>query len=73
MGEFSIDDNGKRENLNKFKHGVRKEQVDKKFHNLFDAYDANRDGTLESEELSGIFKQFKLFAGEDKVLDANEN
>ena len=73
FNDFWINNNGKKEHLNKFKHGVRKEQVDEKFHNLFDAYDANGDGTLESEELSGIFKQFKLFAGEDKVLDAKEN
>ena len=28
--------NGKKEQLNDAKHGVRKEQVDKKYHNLFD-------------------------------------
>ena len=65
--------NGKKEQLSETKHGVRKEQVDKKFHNLFDAYDANQDGTLEDEELSGIFKGLTKFAGADKTLDASEN
>ena len=51
FSDFWINNNGKKEHLNNAKHGVRKEQVDEKFHNLFDAYDANGDGTLESEEL----------------------
>ena len=41
--------NGKKEQLNDTKQGVRKNQLDKKFHNLFDAYDVNRDGALEAE------------------------
>ena len=51
--------NGKKEQLNNTKHGVRKEQVDKKFQNLFDAYDANSDGTLEDTELQQIFGHLK--------------
>ena len=73
FNDFWINNNGKKEHLNNAKHGVRKEQVDEKFHNLFDAYDANGDGTLESEELSGIFKGLTKFAGADKTLDAAEN
>ena len=73
FNDFWISNNGKKEHLNNAKHGVRKEQVDKKFHNLFDAYDANGDGTLETEELSGIFKSLTKFAGADKTLDATEN
>lgn len=70
---FWINNNGKKEVLNNAKHGVRKEQVDQKFHNLFDAYDVNGNGTLENEELGGIFKGLTKFAGADKTLDATEN
>ena len=73
FNDFWINNNGKKEHLNNAKHGVRKEQVEKKFHNLFDAYDANGDGTLETEELGGVFKGLTKFAGADKTLDANEN
>ena len=55
------------------KNGVRKEQVNKKFHNLFDAYDANKDGTLETNELNEIFNGLSSFAGNDKVLDTAEH
>ncbi len=41
--------------------------------NLFDAYDTNKDGTLETEELDGIFKGLQRFAGSDRVFDTNEN
>ena len=64
--------NGKKEQLNDTKHGVRKEQVDKKFHNLFDAYDTNNNGTLEENEVQTIFGHLKNFAG-DNVLDSSEN
>ena len=73
FNDFWINNNGKKEHLNSAKHGVRKEQVDKKFHNLFDAYDANGDGTLENEELGGVFKGLTKFAGVDKTLDSAEN
>lgn len=73
FNDFWINNNGKKEQLNNTKHGVRKEQVDKKFHNLFDAYDVNGDGTLENEELEGIFTGLTKFSGGDKVLDASEN
>ena len=45
FNDFWINNNGKKEHLNNAKHGVRKEQVDKKFHNLFDAYDHVYQGT----------------------------
>ena len=73
FNDFWINNNGKKEHLNNAKHGVRKEQVDKKFHNLFDAYDANGDGTLETEEFEGVFVGLNRFAGSDKTLDAVEN
>ena len=71
--DFYIDDNGKKKQLNKFQHGVRREQVDEKYRNLFDAYDINNDGTLEQGELKEITKSFSLFAGSDNTLDRAEN
>lgn len=73
FNDFWINSNGKREQLNDTKHGVRKEQVDKKHHNLFDAYDANHDGTLEDGELNMLFTGLSKFSGADKTLDAVEN
>ena len=73
FSDFWINNNGKKEHINNAKNGVRKEQVDKKFHNLFDAYDTNGDGTLETEELGGVFKGLTKFAGADKTLDSAEN
>ena len=73
FGDFQLNNNGKKEVLQNTKNGVRKEQVDKKFHNLFDAYDANKDGTLETNELNEIFNGLSSFAGDDKVLDTAEN
>lgn len=64
---------GKKEQVGGIKQGVRKEQVDKKYHNLFDAYDVNKDGTLEENELDLVTKGLSSFAGADKTLDANEN
>lgn len=73
FNDFLINNNGKKEQLNNTKHSVRKEQVDKKFHNLFDAYDTNKDGTLDDGELQGIFTGLAKFAVKDKTLDASEN
>lgn len=73
FNDFWINNNGKKEQLNNAKHGVRKEQMDKKFYNLFDAYDANGDGTLETEELEGLFTGLTKFSGGDKTLDMTEN
>lgn len=73
FNDFWINNNGKKEHLNNAKHGVRKDQMDKKFHNLFDAYDANGDETLETKELDGVFKGLTKFAGADKTLDSTEN
>ena len=73
FGDFQLDNNGKKEVLQNAKNGVRKEQVDKKFYNLFDAYDANNDGCLEKAELDTIFSHLAGFAGDDKILDSAEN
>ena len=73
IGDFFVKIKGKNEQLNNVKHGVRKDQVDKKYHNLFDAYDTNQDGTLEANELEGIFKGLQNFAGSDRVLNSSEN
>ena len=69
LGDFWLQfNNGKKHQLNDAQHGVRKEQVDFKFHNLFDLYDENKDGTLEAGELEGIFKGLSKYAGADKIL-----
>lgn len=73
FGDFHLNNNGKRDPLQEAKNGVRREQVDKKYHNLFDAYDINKDGTLESNELAEITSGLSNFAGSDKVLDSSEN
>lgn len=73
FSDFQLNNNGKKETLQNAKNGIRKEQVDKKFHNLFDAYDVNGDGTLESNELNEVFKGLNSFAGVDKTLDSTEN
>ena len=73
FGDFQLNNNGKKEVLQNAKNGVRKEQVDKKFHNLFDAYDKNMDGTLETNEFNEIFNGLNSFACNDKVLDTAEN
>lgn len=73
LSDFKLNNNGKNEQLQNAKNGVRKEQVDKKFHNLFDAYDTNKDGTLETSELNEINKNLNTFAGVDKILDNEEN
>ena len=74
FGDYNIQhSDGRKEKLGDIKHGVRKEQLDSKYQALFDAYDTNKDGTLEAEELDNIFKGLQNFAGSDRVLDANEN
>ena len=65
--------NGKKEKLNDARNGVRREQVDEKYHNLFDAYDLNQNNTLETHELEKIFTTLSSFAGSDGVLNSVEN
>ncbi|MBO5446150.1 LysM peptidoglycan-binding domain-containing protein [bacterium] len=55
------------------KSGVRRKDVSKDYHGIFDLYDSNKDGVLENKELANIFNTIKEKAGEDKVLDAEEN
>ena len=73
FGDFQLNNNNKKEVLQNAKKGVRREQVDKNFQNLFDAFDKNKDGILETEELNLICNTLSGFAGEDKVLDTAEN
>ena len=70
---FGIDRGVKRENLEKFKHGVRKDQLEEKQKKLFDIFDANKDGTLEGEEIGFIESILSITSGEDKVLNEAEN
>lgn len=73
LNDFFVNNNGKKDQLNAGKHGVRREQVEKKFQNLFDAYDINQDGTLEESELEILSQGLSNFAGADKTLDVAEN
>ena len=73
FSDFWLQFNNKnKEQLNDIGHGVRKEQIDKKFQNVFDAYDTNNDGTLEDAELQQIFGHLKNLSG-DNILDTSEN
>ncbi|MBR6099263.1 hypothetical protein IKP85_05905, partial [bacterium] len=71
--EFGINNGGQQERLEKFKHGIRKEQLDDKHKKLFDIFDVNKDGTLEAEETSFIEGIMSATAGEDKIIDDAEN
>lgn len=73
FGDFSLQNNNGDKKLNEIKHGVRRDQIEAKFRNIFDIYDVNKDGTLESRELSELEKSLQDFAGEDKVLTESEN
>lgn len=73
FGKFWLQSNNGKEQIGEIKQGIRREQIDAKLQNLFDAYDANKDGCLETSELNTIFKHLANFAGEDKTLDSVEN
>lgn len=73
FSKFWLQSNNGKEQIGEIKQGIRREQIDAKLQNLFDAYDTNKDGTLETEELDGIFKGLQRFAGSDRVFDTNEN
>ena len=73
FSDFSLQNNNGDKKLNEIKHGVRRDQIEAKFRNIFDIYDVNKDGTLESRELSELEKSLQDFAGEDKVLTEGEN
>lgn len=73
FGKFWLQSNNGKEQIGEIKQGIRREQVDAKLQNLFDAYDANKDGCLEKSEIDTIFQHLADFAGEDKILDSVEN
>ena len=73
FGKFWLQSNNGKEQIGEVKQGIRREQVDAKLQNLFDAYDANKDGCLEKSEIDTIFQHLADFAGEDKTLDSVEN
>ena len=70
---FDIERDGNRESLNKFKHGIRKEQLEEKHKKLFDIFDTNQNGTLEGNEVAALNKGMSAFAGEDFVFTQEEN
>ena len=65
--------NTNKEELKEAKHGIRKDQIAPKYHNLFDGYDTNQDGVLEDKEIKNMYTHLKNFAGDDKTLDEAEN
>ena len=73
FGDFRLQNNNGDKKLNDIKHGVRRDQIETKYRNVFDIYDVNKDGTLESRELSELERSLQDFAGEDKVLTEGEN
>lgn len=73
FGDFRLQNNNDDKKLNDIKHGVRRDQIEAKFKNVFDIYDVNKDGTLESRELSELERSLQDFAGEDKILTEGEN
>ena len=73
FGKFWLQSNNGKEQIGEIKQGIRREQIDANLQNLFDAYDANKDGCLEKSELDTIFQHLADFAGEDKTLDSVEN
>ena len=73
FGKFWLQSNNGKEQIGEIKQGIRREQIDTKLQNLFDAYDANKDGCLEKSEIDTIFQHLADFAGEDKTLDSVEN
>ena len=70
FGKFWLQSNNGKEQIGEIKQGIRREQIDTKLQNLFDAYDANKDGCLEKSEIDTIFQHLADFAGEDKTLDS---
>lgn len=66
LDDFSLQsNNGKQKKLNNIPHGVRKDQIDEKLHNVFNVFDINKDGTLENEEVKGLESWVKGLAGID--------
>ena len=65
--------NRNKEELKEAKHGIRKEQIAPKYHNLFDGFDTNHDGVLEDKEIRNMYTHLKNFAGDDNTLDEAEN
>lgn len=65
LDDFSLGSNNQNKKMNNVPHGVRKDQLDEKLHNIFNAFDINKDGTLEKEELSGLESWVKGLAGID--------
>lgn len=62
---FNINNGGKKEKLNPFRHGIRKDQINEKHKQLFDIFDINKNGTLESDEAGLVENLLSGIAGLD--------
>ena len=71
--DFNVNRGGKQEKLNKFKQGIKKEQLDAKHSELFNIFDENQDGQLSKEELTTVDNILSISAGSNKILDESEN
>ena len=77
--EYSIQGNNGNNKLNKLGNGIHKELIDKKYHKLFDIFDTNHNGKLDSgDKINGegitLFEQvLKEYAGDDNILQTSES
>ena len=77
--EYSIQRNNGNNKLNKLGNGIHKELIDKKYHKLFDIFDTNHNGKLDSgDKINGegitLFEQvLKEYAGDDNILQTSES
>ena len=71
--EFNINSGGNNEKLNKFKQGIKKDQLDEKHKELFNVFDEDNDGQLSKEELSTVDNVLSVSEGDDNVLSKQES
>ena len=64
--------NGKVIDYDALKSGLKKSDVDKKFHNLFSVFDFDKNEVLTEEEANLFFSLVNLAADKDKVLSKKE-
>lgn len=79
MDNFNLDDKFKK--LQNFDGNIRKEQIEKNtdktnknaLGKIFDIFDKNKDGILDSEELNGIFSSIqKADTNQNSIFEVNE-
>ncbi len=77
--EYSIQRNNRNEKLNKLGNGIHKEVIEKKYHKLFDIFDTNRNGRIDSgdrvngESVTLFERVLRDYAGKDGILSTSES